>query len=379
MNSIIKNMPQGNERNKIEYLAENIHLLSGNFQLLDETQQTILLGLAGIETTPKNLLTNPNFSMSGMSEIDATSFNISQWHDQTNVVRAVQPVGAMAIGDSRGGIAPYGWGLEVAPATVDDGYYSSSVRHGTDSTFPIEKEYNAEWKLYGRKVKFIAFNVFSVGFSQSTIGIGAGGYRKYSAYLSGRYHKANRFGVCKLNANGEMDSIVAEMPLNNDTAGMSYTASNVWLHNIELEQGHVYAFFVEVNYPSTSGQRLFEPSEAGVFENDAGEDIVPSMTSQRAMTVAATKYQIAKPTSAEMASGLTMNAPPYPCPLGIEKHLIFASTKTQGKEVNLAANALIATQSGYGHDVLISGDTGNLGHGDIRAHYSDTPLYLNFY
>ncbi|HHX8665511.1 TPA: hypothetical protein ACVO38_000246 [Vibrio alginolyticus] len=362
MGQVRENLPNGDPRNKIEYLADCI-----DFAKAEASGEP-----------PKNLLVNPDFSAAELDINWQTDF-YARW-TTGSFTYANQSESEMHLGRSFGRPAPFGWGVEVKAASS----YAHSAFYNTIGS-EVEKRdptAKAAFFLMGfGDAKVIHFSVFSAPMESEILYNDENGetQRKdlsYSAYLKMHddtvYH---RFGVVELDHNGNFVDYVGKA-FSERPEPAKFVHS--WLHGLKFKPGGIYAFFVESDM--NNGGKSCAFTGAGVFLNPDQQNIVPDLTpSLTAKEASRCVESFGRFTKADLIAGVSVDVGRYPMPYGMEKHLIFCNCQITETATKAPVSPSTITKTDY-KTVSVVGDTvGTQTHGHLMAYYSKTPVHLNYF
>lgn len=369
--SVRDNLPTGSSRNKIEYLAECIEQSgASNSTKINELTvrvESVENVTQNLSSAPFNLLVNPDFSHSTF-DMSAAATTAPKW------ARAIftyenQSSNHINLGQSYGRPAPYGWGIELNA----DGTDYHSLNYLYTGSVVERQQYRAKAALEivgGFNTRYLHFSVFTAPYVTPTQMDWHDEVVRYSAYFRGVKRTGQRFGVLEIDRNGDFVAIVAQAPVPTEPHTMDF--QQAWIHNISLEPGRLYAYFVE----SEAGTFACVPLEAGVFANNAGVDVVPDLT-PRITEHTRMIESFGTYTKAEIAAGVTLNVGRYPMPFGMEKHLIMSPCRGADGTEN-PYNRIPITKVDY-QSVLVKGDTTSDDTRHIMAYYSPYPVHLNYF
>ncbi|MCS0205212.1 CalY family protein [Vibrio sp. HS-50-1] len=366
MGQVRENLPNGDPRNKIEYLADCI----------DDAKAA---SAESASDAPQNLLVNPELSHSGV-DLAMGSPHQLRWLTNAYTYKD-QAANQMHLGRSFGRPAPVGWGVEVVPIDGVSDYHSVAYSSlGGD----IEKfDYTAKASYLlatGSNSRVLHFSVFSAPFDRELRALNDEGTawvpenQSYSLFFRGEKNTAVRFGLLELDANGDFVGYVAQAQIPAEAGFNQF--SQAWLHGIKLQAGGLYAYFVESD--TSLGEFTSSPVSAGVFLNpdelDTIPDLTPSDTATRRFRLTESFGEFSK---ADVEAGVHLNVSKFLMPFGMEKHLIFASLKgTPGYYTvqNLPAEVVKTRYD----QVSVRGTVADATT-VIMAYYSESPVHLNYF
>lgn len=412
MSNII--LPAGSNRNKVEYLAKQMQaqgltLAQINIAIYgDGTPENkgILAELensgGGAQTLDifggvvgKNLLMNPDFSAPATGFFwDENDENCEEW--LWNGGTPAGGKGELFIhGNQAATMMPHlvGWGTEVQPYSDKS---ALSIHYNDDPQIGLTMDTNNDaFKMAGfplyistfmpSDIKLIMFSAFDAPAIAETPMVFASEdmwddnfdvkKNKYSVYFCYKNYEIKRYGIVKLDRNGDFVEWVAQKDVSALFDGYVAMIED-WLHGVELAAGGRYAFVVESD--SANGMNAAMPLAAGVFLNNDELDVRPPQSEQRFYTSPTITGEVG--TFSE-AGGQFALPQPLPCPFGVEKHFLFGAVKdgSWGAINNQTLHNRSVTYDGQVFNV--SGDIEYSGHTEtrIRYFYTPTPTHINFY
>ncbi|MCG0020104.1 hypothetical protein [Vibrio parahaemolyticus] len=363
MGQVRDNLPNGNPRNKIEYLADCIDDVKAEAN--------------GVEAIP-NLLVNPDFSAAQL-DINWQSAFYARWTTGAFTYEN-QSASEMHLGRSFGRPAPFGWGVEV----FAEARHFHAAHYNTRGGEVEKRDPTAKATFFmmgGDKAKTLHFSVFSAPMETEKVleivdGKGVLLDLSYSVYLKMHddtvYH---RFGVVELDANGDfVDYVVTSMTAQPKAPDFVHS----WIHGVKLKPGGIYAFFVESDM--NNGRKSTAFTGAGVFLNPSQANVVPDLTpSPVAKDTMRCVDSLGRLTKAELTGGVSVDVGRYSMPFGMEKHLIFCNCQITGTTTEAPYSASTITKVNH-NTVQVQGDTaGGQSHAHLMAYYSKTPVHLNYF
>lgn len=407
MSTII--LPAGSNRNKVEYLAKQMQahgltIAQINIAIYGDGTDENKGILAELENggggalvadvfngvADRNLLMNPDFSAPsrGMTYNPNGGATCERWLfadktltagvDEFNLVRAPR--------------SPCftGWGIELERERPDGGYTSAGfTKHSSDywqnvhtnpkfakTQFPISPWVNM------KSGKVLHFSVFEAPLNVQRNPLENNlpyfnfetmeeeNYNKFSAYLCCGLERGVRFGVVKLDRNGDFVEFIAEQNIAGNGTNIT---KEFWIHGITLEAGGLYAFVIE----SSGAGKSCKPYAAGVFLNNEQLDINPPLRNAAALSgVAHGSLGLY-----DLAQQQTLNVPNYPAPYGKSKHYLFCVVNHADQDY--APKFFSRVEHSFSYDEQSGSFTGSAvaeqGQEYIHYYYSPTPTHINFF
>ncbi|WP_087019051.1 hypothetical protein [Thaumasiovibrio subtropicus] len=285
--SLKNQLPAGDARNKIEFLADHVGGLEIEVNQQIKTINETVINLGGGEAEALgirsgNLLMNGNFTRSH----DMAPGGGPAWFNAPSTYsKAANPTG-IVIGEGRNIAAPAYWNIETDRdlGTLGANAEAGMVFSGSsliDEATNIRKPCVFNMALSGSE-KAMLYQPFRIDNIMEYGPFPGVNYAAFSAYFSGymRVKNSFRFGVIALDKDWKFNRIVKEQTVEHDVLPRVYHPN--WLHGLYLAPGQNYAFFVEFD---ASHHGSFERAwfcEAGVYFNPSQEPITPTFESPQA-------------------------------------------------------------------------------------------------
>ncbi len=338
MGEVRENLPNGNPRNKIEYLADCIDLAT-------EAAQK---GAASSAPRPANLLKNAAF-------LGVHDYSVSnRW--ATNM--GYRAAGGMNVYSSTGTPAAPFWGVEVVPNSnkmpVWGAYQvvGDYVEDQDDIDFSeLMGGFAAAW---GNGSKQVVFQVFDpqMFYLVNHNGHEGNDYRCYLRFISGGATDKIRFGIVELNRDGKATRIVVSKTIQ-ESAVQQHREEWLSIPRFQMNSeigGQRYAFFVERLEHTDNGYTVL--TGAGVYWGKEGERPELANTEQHDQGGFYT-LPVTVPANGEFSFEL----PNFPMRYEPEQHLIFAITDAENRLAQIESHTSTFTVSGT--TVTVSGASGD--------------------
>ncbi|MFW8632154.1 hypothetical protein [Vibrio natriegens] len=357
MGEVRENLPNGNPRNKIEYLADCIDLAT----------EAVQKSAASSAPRPANLLKNAAFL--GVHDICMSN----RW--ATNLGYRV--AGSMNAYSSTGTPAAPFWGVEVVPNSNKMPVWGSFqvvgdyVADQDDIDFSeLMGGFTAAWGHGSQQVVFQVFDP-QITYLVNHSGHEDNGYRCYLRFIGGSVDRI-RFGIVELNRDGKATKIIASKTIQETEV---HKHREEWLTIPDRQMitevgGQRYAFFVERLEHTDNGHTIL--TGAGVYWGKEGERPELANTEQHDQGGFYT-LPVTVPESGEFSFEL----PSFPMRYEPEQHLIFAITDTENRLAQIESHTSTFTVSGT--TVTVSGASGNFTSPcKLEVYYSQC-LNIGFY
>ncbi|HHG3246512.1 TPA: hypothetical protein ACPVXZ_003675 [Vibrio parahaemolyticus] len=337
MGQVRDNLPNGNPRNKIEYLADCI----------DDAKANAGSGET-VTVRPANLLKSAAF----LGVHDQSMSN--RW--ATNMGYRI--AGEMNVYSSTATPAAPFWGVEVVPGSNKQpvwGAYQVPDDYKADQDDIDYSEvmggFAAAW---GNGSKQVVFQVFDPQFPYLIFHSGHedDNYHCYLRFVSGGATDQIRFGVVELNREGKATKIIVSKTIQ-ETEVQKHREEWLTIPKHQMNpavNGQRYAFFVERLDYTDNGYTVL--TGAGVYWGKAG--LRPELANtEQSDNGGFFTLPVAVPANGEFSFEL----PSFPMRYEPEQHLIFAITDAGNRRALLESRPSTFTVSG--NTVTVSGASGN--------------------